>query len=423
MLRLLRLATALAVTLAVCSLDAWAQSLDASQHRTCAVSAEGQLYCWGALDWGDGRSIPVDAGSISPIPVAAGERVTSVATGWLHDCARFASGGVSCAGLNYSGELGRGRKASCPNDEPDGSCGGTGGPGVAPGPRAFRTVVSGQSHSCALTTDGAAYCWGSNDAGQTGVGSRVKAVYEPTAVVGRRRFRQLSAGARHTCGVTVAGAVYCWGAGSHGQLGSNPTRRGCRLSDACMAVPVRLDERRVFAQVSAGSEHSCAATHAGRVYCWGRYYSEARGAEPQPLVHVRSTFSFRTVSAGLDFTCGVSDAGRAYCWAAPGAYLAALGRDLAAWGCSPGSACLDETPVTRGIRFRSVVAGDLHACGIGRSGRVYCWGVRDVSTVGRARTQAEQPPLCRRVRPGSDSRCADEPFEIPVPNLLLTDPR
>jgi alpha-tubulin suppressor-like RCC1 family protein len=353
------------------------------------------------------------------VPLAPGSRVLAISSGWMHDCALIDTGSLQCAGLNYSGELGRGRSASCRNGESDGGCSGTGGPAPLVGDYKFISVTSGLSHSCALTADGEAYCWGSNTAGETGIGDRRNVVFEPTAVVGGHRFRQLSAGERHTCGVALSGEIYRWGAGSNGQLGSNPILRERRPTGSCMAVPSRLDDpRQDFIEVTSGYLHTCALTAARRTYCWGREYSKPDSTHAQKLVWVSASFPFRSLSAGYEFTCGISKAGLAYCWAAPGAGVNAIGRTLATWGCELDRGCLDETPVSKTIRFRSVAAAESHACGIAESGKVYCWGLRDVSKVGRAQTAAEQTLLCRRVK---SPRCADEPFEVPVPNLTRAD--
>lgn len=395
-----------------------AQTISASQHRTCASSADGRLYCWGRLE--NGRTVPVDSGPIPAIPMASGVRVTQVATGWLHDCVLFSSDIVQCSGLNQSGELGRGRNASCRAGEADGSCTFNGEPGPVAGSLRFRSVVAGLQHSCALTKGGVAYCWGRNTAGQTGIGTRSIAVYVPTAVLGQHRFRQLSAGDSFTCGVTSKGSIYCWGVGYLGQVGGNSTLHGCEtISDSCTTVPTPLDSPlHDFVQVSAGYLHACALTKAGRAYCWGRGFGEQDSAYRNVIVRVDATFRFISLASGYEFTCGISTDRRAYCWTAPGPGVASIGRELLGWGCSAGTMCLDESPVGDSLRFLSVTAAEKHACGIGTNGRVYCWGAHDVSSVGSAPSRADETHPCRREGFAADPGCGDNVFEIPVPNLL-----
>ena len=88
---------------------------------------------------------------------------------------------------------------------------------------AFVAVTAGGSHSCALTAAGAAFCWGSNAAGQLGDGSRQNGFSfktSPVPVAGGVAFIQISAGGSHTCALAAAGAAYCWGANAAGQLGT-----------------------------------------------------------------------------------------------------------------------------------------------------------------------------------------------------------
>src|SRR6266567_4696284 len=91
------------------------------------------------------------------------------------------------------------------------------------------TVAVGGDHTCATKTTATAYCWGSNKFGQLGTAqgdtvcggkdARFACLLVPFPVETTVRFRSLSAGATHTCGVTDTGEAYCWGANSEGQLG------------------------------------------------------------------------------------------------------------------------------------------------------------------------------------------------------------
>jgi alpha-tubulin suppressor-like RCC1 family protein len=86
---------------------------------------------------------------------------------------------------------------------------------------AFTALTLGSVHSCALTSDGGARCWGRNTYGQLGDGT-VQDRARPTPVEGNLRFTSLQASGAHTCG-TSGGAAYCWGYNVEGQLG-NGTR-------------------------------------------------------------------------------------------------------------------------------------------------------------------------------------------------------
>src|SRR5437773_201011 len=74
-------------------------------------------------------------------------------------------------------------------------------------------------------------------------------------------FRQVSAGGRHTCGLTPGNRAFCWGGNDEGQLGDDTTIP--RLT------PVRVGTGLLFRQVSAGGAHTCGLTPDNLAYCWG----------------------------------------------------------------------------------------------------------------------------------------------------------
>lgn len=279
-------------------------ALSAGDRYTCGLTAGGAAYCWGLNGWGQlGDGTTTDRSS--PVPVAGGLSFRVVSTGFRHSCAIAASGALQCWGLNRAGQLGD--ETTTDRSSPVPVAGGL----------TFVAVSAGDFHTCGITTAGTAYCWGANGDGQLGDGSTTNRL-TPTAVrmPNGISFAALNAGGFHTCGITAAGTVYCWGANSEGQLGDGSADSRTR--------PVLVAGGISFAAVSTGNSHTCAVTAAGAAYCWGLNVQGQVGdgttASRRRPVSVASDIRFIAVDAGgsgqaLGFhSCGLTAAGAAYCW-------------------------------------------------------------------------------------------------------------
>src|SRR5439155_1571316 len=189
--------------------------------------------------------------------------------GGVHTCGVTTSDGAFCWGSNSSGQLGGSAASECEISYYYGSgvpCSTTAVP-VAGG-FAFAAVSAGRSHTCGLTTGGAAYCWGDNVQGQLGDGSTISS-RNPVAVAGGRMFGAVSAGGGVTCGLTTGGAAYCWGANDSGELGDGST--------VDSRTPLAVAGGPTFQVVSAGGGYTCGVTTAGAAYCWGANFSGQLG--------------------------------------------------------------------------------------------------------------------------------------------------
>src|SRR5205814_4297792 len=126
----------------------------------------------------------------------------------------------------------------------------------------FTTISVGRgvdTHACGVTTTGGGYCWGMGFDGQRGDGTVARTANTPQAVLGGFSFTTISAGGGHTCGVTMSGAAYCWGDGSSGALGI-----GRPVFYTAPTRPVAGGFS--FATISAGDRHTCGVTTSGAAY-------------------------------------------------------------------------------------------------------------------------------------------------------------
>ena len=121
---------------------------------------------------------------------------------------------------------------------------------------AFTQIAAGGQHSCGLTLGGSAWCFGANNFGQTLSSGGATPYSSPVAAAVGYRFTQLSLGAAHSCGLTTAAGILCWGWNAAGELGTPNSLAG-----------------EEFVQVTAGGEHTCGLTTAGLAICFGAFLS------------------------------------------------------------------------------------------------------------------------------------------------------
>src|SRR5581483_7882754 len=187
------------------------------------------------------------------------------------------------------------------------------------------TSISTGGPTCALVTNGTAYCWGLNSDGELGVGSitgpqicgepggvlQLACSSSPALVSGGLTFSQISTGGSASCGLTYPGQAYCWGYNAYGQLGNNSVANSAR--------PALVSGGLTFALISVGYEFACGLTNTRVAYCWGR--NDGTGAlgngtttdSPTPVA-VSGGLNFIALSAGVLHTCALVQEGHSYCW-------------------------------------------------------------------------------------------------------------
>ena len=249
---------------------------------------------------------------------------------------------------------------------------------AAVAPLSFRQVSAGSRHTCGVTTTDKAYCWGYNGfttlGGQLGDGTTTQRL-KPVAVLGGLSFSQVSAGVDHTCGVTTDNRAYCWGRNDYGQLGDGTTDP--------KFTPVAVAGGRRFRVVSAANFHTCGITPSNALFCWGtnRYGTLGAAAAPDHTpVKVGGARTWRNVSAGFSHSCGATTTNEAFCWGNNSNFQ--IGNGQGSLVAQP------PTKVVGGLSWRQVFVGSGfisessndpapdHAlsCGITTTDHVYCWG-------------------------------------------------
>lgn len=247
---------------------------------------------------------------------------------------------------------------------------------AVPGLTGVVELAIGSEHSCARLGDSSVVCWGRNAEGQLGRGTIGGNFVAPMPVIGvsgtgsLKGVLQLAAGEHHNCALLSGGTVACWGMGITGQLGSGLSNNG---------TPVLVSSLREVREVTAGDEHSCARLASGRVKCWGsRMYGQLgdglSGSTTAVPVDVLQLEDVVQLAANWSHTCAIQATGfgpRAYCWGWNKYGQLGLGSLLAVVS-TPQPVSWDSfgpnaVPV-------GVWPGSWSTCALLADGRVACWG-------------------------------------------------
>lgn len=223
------------------------------------------MYCWGYGsngELGNGYEGQVNAPSaVNTSGVMSGKDITQIATGFNHNCALDSNGGVYCWGQNLYGELGNNSttKSSVPVTTSMAEFGG----------RTVKQIAAGFFYTCALTTDGSVFCWGTAENGRIGTGQTSGYSARPVRVnFGGKTVESISGHATHACAL-ISGSqeLYCWGKNDRGQIGNGSTTDSYSPSPA--SVSGILGGGKTIKQVKSSYDHTCVLISNGDVYCWG----------------------------------------------------------------------------------------------------------------------------------------------------------
>ena len=289
--------------------------------------------------------------------VTTDDRWATVSVRRFHTCGVTTDGSAWCWGDNTSGQLGDGTSTQRLTPTRVGAWAN------------WVSVTVGFYHSCGVWADGTAWCWGDNTSGQLGDGT-TDGRLTPTRVEGPSNWVSLAAGESHSCGVRADGTAWCWGDNTSGQLGDGTTTR--RLA------PTQVGASSDWVSVTVGWYHACGVRADGTAWCWGENSNGqlGDGTTTRRLAPTRigGSSDWASLTTGLFHSCGLKAEGSSWCWGDDGTDV--LGDERL----SPirVGASSDWTTLS--------AAGWAHSCGLNTAGSVWCWGYNDWGQLGDGTT-------------------------------------
>lgn len=344
----------------------WLEVAGGEDH-TCALRSDGTVWCWGGNLYGQlGQPASNPSYATRPLQVpSGGVLATAVVTGYSHTCAITADRTLWCWGANTSGQLGNGQTvgSSVPVQV------------MTDADRPLENVVraaAGRSHTCALTDAGAVYCWGSNFSGQLGNGTNTDQHYAAALPTLSSSVADLSAGEYHACALKVDGTAWCWGSNTYGQVGVT--------GGGNETLPVSVDWGTsvppMLISVSCGESFTCVASSAGAAYCFGNniYGQLGNGGSVSSSrpVTVSLTDPVQGVAGGGSHACAVLQNGSLQCWGMN--LYGQLGDGTQTQRTSP-------VPVLNLAGANRMDGGKRHTCAVA-DGKLFCWGANSQGQVG-----------------------------------------
>jgi hypothetical protein len=328
---------------------AGASGVGAGGDHTCAATSPITLStarCWGSDTYGQLGIDAPDAGTdqLGPATVNLTE---------VEDIA--ASDTFTCVTSNHA--------VWCWGDTPLGSFASPSSVGdpISSPLSAVSALTVGESHACAITTDGMLYCWGDGSLGQVGAGD-AGVLQQPVPVLAiGYTGAHVAAGRTHTCALGDDGGVVCWG--TFDAAGATPFD-----APAPTLVPLPFPAR----SIAAGDGVTCAAG-SGTVACFGK---------TSPAV---GTWAMDTTQlcVGSGYACSLTPAAGVVCWG-ENSHDQLGSADAGAVSALP----LPVSGLDAGVA--AISCGRAHACAIGLGGQLYCWGEGAHYKLGNASTR-DQP--------------------------------
>lgn len=218
----------------------------------------------------------------------------------------------------------------------------------------FTQIDAGYEHTCGITENFEAFCWGKNDAGELGVASQASRIYHATEVSQGLKWMYISAGRRISCGLTSTKDAYCWGNNSFGQLGTGDTESS--------SSPRLVSGSHKWESIEAGYFNVCGITLDNDAFCWGQA-GDSLGSGKNPSKQttpklVSGNYKWSSIDLNIHPTpsvCAITQNERAFCWGYGQTYQFLNGKSI-------------NSSVPRQIsnshKFEGILVGTTITCGL-----------------------------------------------------------
>jgi len=303
------------------------KAISAGYYTTCAIASDDNAYCWGSNNGqlGNGgtenQNKPVAVSMQGPL---SGKTVKSISVGGLvHSCFIASDDNAYCWGHNYSGSLGNSSYSSSSFPVPVNNSNALLG-------RTIKSITAGGfGNTCAVASDNRAYCWGNNQIGAVGdktyINRNEPVAVDTSGVLYNLGITSISAGEYHTCAISSDNNAYCWGYNQTGQLGSGSV-------ETKVNYPVAVNKNsyvgKTIKNIEAGKDHTCAIASDNQAYCWGyNYYGQlgnngaqgyyASNSNIPVAVSTSGVLSGKnlvSISVGRAHSCSIDTDSKVYCW-------------------------------------------------------------------------------------------------------------
>lgn len=347
--------------------------IGSGEYYNCALTTDSAVKCWGEGRYGQlgNGSFTNSSTPVSVLGLSAG--VTTLSTGQRHACALTSSGAAKCWGNNSTGALGDGTQNN--SAKPVSVTGLTSG---------VTSISAGYYQTCAITAGASVKCWGTGSLGQLGNGSNTSS-FTPTSVSGLNSgVIQISSGNAHVCALVTGGAVKCWGYNLYGQVGSGETSTSVKTPVTVTGLSSGV------AAISSGGYQTCAITTGGAAKCWGynTYGQLGNGATTNSYTPVSVSglsSGVKSIAGGGYHFCAITTGGAAKCWGYNS--HGQLGNAGTA------DSALPVTASVLGSNVTSISTGSYHTCAITTDNTAKCWGRNDRGQLGDATTTNSLTPV------------------------------